>query len=388
MNSQFDLNIASVPKELILICELLNENKMISGEKFEHIDWSLFLKLSIHHRVYPLLYYKLKDKECVPQNVINRLRTEYKKNTFKMLFLSGEMEQISRQFGEENIKMIHLKGPILAAELYGDLSLRTSSDLDVLVPLSELNKVDRMLLESGYVKEELVSVLNDWKWRHHHIGYVHPKKQIKLEVHWRLNPGPAKEPSFSELWERKRKSSMTNFPVYFLSQEDLLLFLISHGARHGWSRLRWLVDIHQMMKQEFDWKKTKKHLKKFQFLTITEQALILCSQLFKTPINTGLQQKINNRSWKLAQSTIFYYEQLINLHREPLPADVAKYHKNYLFSIKSLQHKFLFILSFLYPYPMDIKVLRLPKFLHFLYFPLRPFIWFFRKTISRTIGEN
>ena len=71
----------------------------------------------------------------------------------------------------------------------------------------------------------------------------HPTKQIKLEIHWRLNPGPGKEPGFEELWKRKRKSTLTSNSVYMLGEEDLFLFLVSHGARHGWSRLRWLVDI-------------------------------------------------------------------------------------------------------------------------------------------------
>ena len=80
------------------------------------------------------------------------------------------------------------------------------------------------------------------------------KKEVKLEVHWRLNPGPAKEPTFNELWERKRISILlTDSPVYFLGREDLFLFLVTHGARHGWSRLRWLVDIHQIVNKIINW---------------------------------------------------------------------------------------------------------------------------------------
>ncbi|NEU34041.1 nucleotidyltransferase family protein, partial [bacterium LRH843] len=94
----------------------------------------------------------------------------------------------------------------------------------------------------------------DWKWRHHHVTYFHPIKRIKLEIHWRLNPGPSSEPQFKELWSRKRLSTVTSSPVYFLGQEDLTVFLISHGARHGWSRLRWLADIHQILNQDIEWK--------------------------------------------------------------------------------------------------------------------------------------
>ena len=56
------------------------------------------------------------------------------------------------------------------------------------------------------------------------------------------------------------------------------------------------------------------------------------------------------------------------------------YHKRHLFSLMSNQQKFLFIMSFLYPYPEDAEILPLPKYLHFLYFPLRPFLWAWRKS--------
>lgn len=383
MCNYFDLDLAKVPKELKLILELLKENNSINQEIFQGIDWDFFINLSIHHRVYSILYYKVKDAELIPQKVVKRLEFEYKKNTFKMLFLSSEMESISKLFHDNSIRLIHLKGPILAKELYGDLSLRTSGDLDVIVPISDLEKVDQLMLSLGYEKDELETILNDWKWRHHHIGYYHSKRKIKVEVHWRLNPGPAKEPSFEELWTRKRTSTISASPVNYLSKEDLFLFLVSHGARHGWSRLRWLIDIRQMLNNNFEWYKAKPLLEKFHFIQIAEQAMLLCLNLLNLSMDDALLKRIyTKRNWRKAQLTIFYYEEMINLHSEPLPYKVSRFHKRYLFSIKSLQHKSLFILSFLYPYPMDKKILRLPKSLHLLYFPLRPILWIFRKTIS------
>ena len=69
--------------------------------------------------------------------------------------------------------------------------------MDVLIPIQDLEKVEELLVKHGYVKDDYIqTVLNDWKWRHHHITYFHPKKKIKLKIHWRLNPGPGKEPSF------------------------------------------------------------------------------------------------------------------------------------------------------------------------------------------------
>ena len=149
-----------------------------------------------------------------------------------------------------------LKGLALAQELYGDISHRTSSDLDILVPIDDLEQAEILLIESGYQKDDYIhSILNDWKWRHHHFSYYHPEENIKIELHWRLNPGLGREPHFDELWKKRVKSGLTQSFVYLLGKEDIFMFLSSHGARHGWSRLRWLLDLQYLMKQKLDEKK-------------------------------------------------------------------------------------------------------------------------------------
>ena len=288
--------------------------------------------------------------------------------------------------------MIFLKGPVLSQDLYGDISLRTSCDLDVLIPIQNLEKVEMLLLEQGYVKDDYIqTILNDWKWRHHHITFFHPTKQIKLEIHWRLNPGPSKEPGFEELWKRKRKSTLTSNSVYMLGKEDLFLFLVSHGARHGWSRLRWLVDIKKIVNQDLNWSEIHKLMKTYQMLHLGGQALILSSQLLGVRMDERMMELVAKKhSKQLAQEALFYFKQMINLHTDPVPEEVLAYHSRHLFSLMSNQQKTLFIMSQLYPYPIDAKTLPLPKFLHFLYFPLRPFLCIWRKTkkFALLLGEH
>lgn len=394
MNNTFSLDLALIPKELKLLLEIMkmeNEDgvQLDKNELFRDIDWNKFLELAIHHRVHSFIYPKVKkvDEKLIPPHVGQRLLQLYRRNTFQMLQLSGEMEQVSKLFIENQIRPLFLKGPVLAADLYGDISLRTSRDLDVIIPANDLEKAEELLVNFGYVKDDYFStVLNDWKWRHHHLTYFHPEKRITVEIHWRLNPGPGKEPRFNDLWERKRISTITSYPVYFLGREDLFLFLVSHGARHGWSRLRWLVDIHQIVNQRIEWRKLKILLKKFQYLHLGGQALILASELLNTSISEEMRAlTAGYRPRRSAQDAVFYMEQMVNLHTDPLPEDVARYHKRHLFSLKSNQQKFFFIMSFLYPYSMDVKTLPLPKNLHFLYFPLRPVLWIWRKTRNHAL---
>lgn len=394
MKAAFSLDLANIPKELLYILELVmnyDESPISNGKLYENIDWNLFTELVRHHRLYPLLYTQLKNKEEVlPSPVLKRLETDFKKNTFLMLQLSAEMEYIGKFFAEHGIRTLFLKGPVLGQELYGDISLRTSSDLDVLIPINQLERADSILVNLGYVKDEYIqTVLSDWKWRHHHVTYLHPVKKTKVEVHWRLNPGPGKDPAFEELWERKRESNLTQFPVYLLSREDLFLFLVSHGARHGWSRLRWLVDIDRLVKKKLDWHKTYHLLKKYGYLHPGGQAVILANQLLHTKISKEMDSVLfSAQAHKLAQEAIFYFESMISLHTQPLPKEVSRYHKRHLFYLMSKRQKTVFILSFLYPYPEDAEILPLPKRFHFLYFLLRPFIWVRRKTMKHTAPQE
>ncbi|WP_028550867.1 nucleotidyltransferase domain-containing protein [Paenibacillus sp. UNC451MF] len=389
MEAGYHMDVSLFPNELELMLSLIKTEEVNIGDTsynkgLTDIDWAFFLELATHHRVFPTLYTKLKsmNEPGIPPYVMQSLRNDYQQNTFQMLHLSAEMDTICKLLSDSGIRSLVLKGPVLAADLYGDISQRTSGDLDILIPIEELEHAEQLLVRQGYEKDEYIqTVLNDWKWRHHHITFFHHHKGIKVEIHWRLGPGPGKEPSFQALWERRRTSAITRHPVYYLGREDLFLFLVSHGARHGWSRLRWLLDIDRMVKQSMDVRKLRRLLKQYEHLHIGAQALILASQLLHTPLTEEMRTLAQGqRARNLAQEALFYIRQMINLHTDPIPYEVSEYHKKHLFSLMSNHRKLLFILNFFYPYPEDANTLALPKYLHFLYFPLRPFLWVWRKT--------
>ncbi|MFB9325055.1 nucleotidyltransferase family protein [Paenibacillus aurantiacus] len=347
------------------------------------IDWQLFGRLVRHHRLFPYLQHRIKNGSAsgIPEDVLRELRLDYRQNVIQMLHLSGEMALVGRALEEAGIRCIFLKGPVVAHELYGDIALRTSNDLDAIVPIGELDAVQRLLQRMGYIKDDyILSVLNDWKWRHHHITFIHPLKRVKLEIHWRLNPGPSKEPAFDELWARSRLRTWTSYPVRMLGAEDLFLFLASHGARHGWSRLRWLLDIDRMARGELAADTLVPLLKRNHLRDVGGQALALAKGLLGTAIPPALAPLAERpKAAKLARGAMFYIGRMVNLHNKPLPPDVDRYHKRHLFEAMSAYHKMLFLLSFLFPYPQDTQTLPLPRSLHVLYFPLRPLLWIWRK---------
>ncbi|MBL3642335.1 nucleotidyltransferase family protein [Bacillus sp. RHFB] len=392
MQNSYGVDLELMPKELAFLIEILKtknteDNNWFSyKDTYKSINWDHFLRLAIYHRVYPIIYLKFKKirKNWIPQYVIKTLHQEYIKNTYQMLKLSAEMERINELFNGSNIRLLFLKGPVIAKDLYGDISLRTSRDLDILISIKDLEKAESILRDYGYKRKEVPTPF--WKLRNHHVTYFHPYKGLILEIHWRLHPQSINEPRFDDLWERRRVSSVSSYSLHYLGNEDLFFYLVAHGARHGWFRLRWLLDINQILSKKSYIKSDGKTINKFVDrhlggeINYLGQALILVSVLFQTSVNPKMKLATEIMgARKLTKKTITYISKRAEFNSILSEEDFAKNQKRYLFTMKSSYQKLLFILNLFYPNPKDAEALLLPRHLRFLYLPLRPFLWAVRK---------
>ena len=366
--------------ELDLIMVLLKEDidkEYLNTFNAIKINWEKFLNLTLHHRVFPNIFIALNKLNLtwIPEKVMTSLRYKYQQNVFSMLKLTSEQETIGELFHHHNIKTVFLKGPVLAADLYGDVSLRTSRDIDVLVPFDQLEVVQDILENEGYVQEQHSYILFEKKWRVHHEEYTHKEKNIKIEVHWKLHNNLLKEPSFEDLWHRKRSIKLGRTEIYMLGKEDLFIFLITHGARHGWFRLRWLVDIDKFLRDtNVGWGRVEFISTGYDYNDILGQSILLANNLLSTPIpdSNRFSQLIERKNAKkLTEMAMVFIGNKKEEKIFPGESKTFYYHYTYIMQNK-LSKKLMYILMMLCPTSKDAKVLPLPQALHFLYFPLRP----------------
>ncbi|NRD76977.1 nucleotidyltransferase family protein [Bacillus sp. BRMEA1] len=379
MNHDDRLDLSSMSSELTFLLDILSDGNLKTKKRdLTGLDWDLFLKLAMHHRVYPLLYAKVKNLDGIPLEVLQTLKNKTKENTLQMLKLSAEIGQIGKVFENNQIPLLFIKGPVLAAELYGDISLRTSKDLDLLISSADMEKAEKLLQKLGYVKETFPSILNEWKWRRQHIVFIHPQKHVIVEVHWKLEFPSGQVPSFQQLWERKRVSLVSNIPVYYLGEADLFIYLITHGTRHGWFRLRWLLDVHQMIKRGLNIEEVSKYLKKYRGFRIGGLTLILLSELLSTSIKDSWNFLLKRRdSHILAQLVIHFINRIGSLEEIYSMDEFYKFIKfSKLLNGSRILKK---AINCIYPSYKDAQTLRLPKSLYSLYFPLRPILVLTRK---------
>ena len=132
----------------------------------EKVDWNFLLQLASWHKVTPLLYRSL---QAAPEPVLIRLKTYVRSALVHSLLLTGELLRLLKRFEAQGIPAIPLKGPALASFLYGDMALRQSVDIDILLRQEYIPAARRLLLSLGYQPEYQLTRRQEKAYQQHQI---------------------------------------------------------------------------------------------------------------------------------------------------------------------------------------------------------------------------
>jgi hypothetical protein len=105
------------------------------------IDLGYLFRVAGRHGLMSLLHHRLNAicPESIPGALLNKLKTRFHANLAHNLFLTAELLKLLSIFENDAILAVPFKGPILASSLYGNLSFREFSDLDILIHKKNLN---------------------------------------------------------------------------------------------------------------------------------------------------------------------------------------------------------------------------------------------------------
>ena len=225
------------------------------------IDWDFLIETAHLHRVLPLIYRTFADSYTnhVPKRAMERLRKAFYANAKRNLFLTAELFQVLMAFEQHKIPVIPYKGPILSAALYGEVSLREFSDLDVIVPKNRVEEATELLIDRGYRLKSAVDGGEPFGLteRKKDLVLFHDDSGITLELHWGITI--EKDPlqvNPEILWENLKTVSVGGKGVRIHAPEDLLIILCIHGGKHRWEHLGWLCDVAEIIRRyPLDWAK-------------------------------------------------------------------------------------------------------------------------------------
>ena len=116
------------------------------------VDWRAFLGLAQQFRVRPLVYENL-TRFCwdfVPAEMQQEWQRHARALSHQALRVTGTLLKIINTFEKEHVPVVALKGPVLAQQVYGSITLREFDDVDLLVQEADFPKAQTILQRSGY----------------------------------------------------------------------------------------------------------------------------------------------------------------------------------------------------------------------------------------------
>jgi hypothetical protein len=220
------------------------------------VEWGYIRESAIQHGIIPLLYKQLKGEmaDLVPLDEFSTLRTLFIENAVKNIQMTQHLLNVIDLLADSDVEAMPFKGPALAIQAYGDLSMRSFGDLDILIRARDLSRVYPIMIDQGYVLNDPVQTIID------RISKIIYKKHLlfsfheyHLELHFKIIERLyAVSLDMDQIWDRSLPIFINGQKIKTLSPEDMVIVMCFHGLKHTWQDLKWLADLIYMISNHPD----------------------------------------------------------------------------------------------------------------------------------------
>jgi Uncharacterised nucleotidyltransferase len=255
------------------------------------INWPLVIQSALEHGVLPLLYSNLRRhcRDAVPPAQLAELREHYEALARRTSLLTARLFTVLDSFGAHGIAAVPFKGPILAASVYGDPTLRVYGDLDILVHKEDIPRAAQLLVAQGY--QQAGEGCDDLTHDPQEVAYLGPRyyvflepdQQVRIDLQWRL---AHRYFSFSldnaAIWPRLIPVPVAGRVVRSFAPPDLLLILCAHGCKHRWEAVKWICDVAELVRAHgaaIDWGGLEREATRFRAARMLRLGLRLAADL-------------------------------------------------------------------------------------------------------------
>ena len=215
-----------------------------------------FSDLADYHRLLPALHAAFSGRDDVPASILSAVCARFENHQRRVLRFTAELARILRQFDRSGIQVLAHKGAALGQLLYGDPAQRQFGDLDFLVRAEDVARARLALQELGYAPKIQLSPRQEKEYLR--TGYEHVfglgNERNLVEVQWQIVPRfCAIDFDVDSLFARAVEMEIEGLRLRTLGNEDQMLVLCVHAAKHQWAQLGMLRDIATLARQALDW---------------------------------------------------------------------------------------------------------------------------------------
>jgi hypothetical protein len=262
------------------------------------LDWEASYAAAIEHGVLALVSRNLLSvcPEDVPEEWRKKMKSDLLRIAQRNLFLTAEMLRLSRLLHAEGMFAVPYKGPLLAAQAYGDFGLRQFVDLDIAILQRDIFRAQAILMKEGYRasfgevahREGAKPTLSEYQYTRAQGNVV---VELQTETTLRYFPRPL---DFEAMGDRLERVPLAGEQAFTFSVEDTLLLLSVHGAKHFWERLLWIADIAELIQAKggVDWEKAFARGEELKAGRMLRLALYVAEAMLGAPLPEGVKKKI------------------------------------------------------------------------------------------------
>ncbi len=218
-------------------------------KKENNLNWHSIVGNAVKNNVYPQLYYNLmslpsEERVIIPKKVMKTLKNIYSLSIARSMVCLDILKKTLKACGNADIKVMLIKGAILAEKIYPQRHLRVMDDIDILIP--RIDEEKKKIFDS--IQQMLINIQK--KYRSMYL-YVHfHNSWIDTLDFW---SGTAET---KRIWERAEDTKIGDIRVQVMSSEDILLLVCYHAFIHARINLRDLCDVFLVLKNNrngFEW---------------------------------------------------------------------------------------------------------------------------------------
>ena len=268
------------------------ESRASVAQTFGGADLERLLTLSRRHRVQGLAWKAVNDSGVpLPLEVGAAFRKDAQRIAQNGLQAAAVSARLHHAFGSARVPMLFLKGLVLGRLAWGDPFLKSSIDIDLLVPEAAISSAAALLAGLDFeqtLPEPSVDPV-DWHRRRKESGWT--GHGVTLDLHSRVADNRRLLPTLTartraDLVEVAPGISLPTFPL-----AEQVAYLAVHGASSAWFRLKWLAEFAALLHPIPPAGIANLRIQAIQLGAgrAIDQALVLAHKLFATPVPDELE---------------------------------------------------------------------------------------------------
>ncbi len=331
------------------------------------VDIQKLLKLSHLKGLTPLLYSKMKALD--PKKINKRFTKAFKDIYFSTISdnmkLSNNIWRAVNLLRNNGLDPIPYKGPTLGIIAYGDIALRSSADIDIMIHNFEFEQAINIFVNNGYsipVSSKKKIIKYTYKtWRDINLE----KGEYHFDIHQQIEKGPEFFRPDDDAFKSCIKVKLNKKEIKTFSPEETLVIMAINCASDGYGSFKHYRDITGIIikNPDLNWEKVFFSAGKKKSLKIVKISLkfskLFCGLKLPEDISEAIETKSLNRFFDNLVGRLFFknfeLDILTNILTIPKSLDTV---------FSKIRFYFWF---FLHPSPqMHPPIFRLPGKLFFL----------------------